>query len=104
MGSNANVTGVASGLTPFSEIDQATMLNDFTINAVGPSILLKAFAPLLQAASGTAKFIAVSSLAGRINDAFPLPFNSYGASKAALNYLLKKMDIEYPDIISFPIQ
>jgi norsolorinic acid ketoreductase len=80
------------------------LASDFNINAIGPVVLFQAFLPLLQASSGPAKFVAISSLAGMITGAFPLPLNSYGASKAALNFLVKKMDVEYPGIVAFPIQ
>lgn len=73
----ADVLGFGSGLTPFSSITASALMVDFEINAVGPAILFRAFYPLLQASSGTPKFIAISSIGGQINDALPLPFNSW---------------------------
>jgi NAD(P)-dependent dehydrogenase (short-subunit alcohol dehydrogenase family) len=70
-------------------------------NTFGPLILYQTFASLLG--SG-AKFVVISSLAGKITDAIPFSLTAYGASKAAVNYITKKLDQESPDLIAFPVQ
>jgi norsolorinic acid ketoreductase len=95
-------------LTPVPQLTATTLVSDFTINAIGPIVLFNAFSSLLQAANktspGSAKFVAISTAAAMIANPIPYPVNSYGASKAALNFLLKKIDVEYADIVTFPIQ
>jgi len=74
------------------------------INVVAPLALFQAVHPLLSAAS-TPKFITVTSTVGSIGemDRIPMISTAYGASKAALNYITRKIHFEYPDIITFPI-
>ena len=43
-------------------------------------------------------------LIAKITDAIPYSYIAYGASKAALNYITKKLDQETPDLIAFPVQ
>lgn len=86
------------------------MRSDFETNSISPLVLFQALAPLLLAThaaspgSASPKFVAISSQRGQITDCMAYTFDSYGCSKAALNYLIKKMDVEHPQIISFPIQ
>lgn len=74
------------------------------MNTIGPLILFQSFASLLSAAGGAAKFVVISSVAGQIAEMPPFPIASYGISKAGANYIAKKIDQEYEDIISFPMQ
>lgn len=73
----------------------------FQVNVVGTFVLFKAALPLLQASksSGSAppKFVAVSSQAGGIDFGASLPMQSmpYGVSKAAENYLVRKLHFEH---------
>lgn len=90
-------------MVPIAGLSPSTMRNDFEVNAIGPMILFNAFSSLLQAAPSP-KFIAISTAAACITEPIPFPVNSYGASKAALNFLVKKTDVESPDITVFPIQ
>jgi norsolorinic acid ketoreductase len=88
-------------------VTPADILDDVKINATGPVLLFQSFAELLlasHAAGGQPKFVAVSSLAARIVDPVPIEATAYGASKAALNYIMAKMNLEMPDIVAFPIQ
>jgi norsolorinic acid ketoreductase len=80
----------------------------FNVNAVGTLALFQAIYPLLEAterAGSTPKFVTVTSTVGSIGEMEKIPMIStaYGASKAALNYITKKIALEYPGIISFPI-
>lgn len=73
----------------------------FEVNTLGPLVLYQAFASLLVPG---AKFVVISSLIGKITDAIPYSYIAYGASKAAVNYITKKLDQETPDLIAFPVQ
>jgi NAD(P)-dependent dehydrogenase (short-subunit alcohol dehydrogenase family) len=65
-------------------------------------LLFQVFKPLLVASSG--KFIVISSNMGQITEALAFPFNAYGVSKLAVNYLVKKMDMETQEVTCFPMQ
>jgi norsolorinic acid ketoreductase len=39
-----------------------------------------------------------------ITEAINFPITAYGTSKAAVNYIVKKIDLEYSDVIAFPMQ
>lgn len=86
--------------TPAEELE-----SHFKVNTVGSLILFQAVQPLLAKSTGTPKFIAISTAIGSITDMdqFPLPSTAYGTSKAALNYLTRKLHFEHPDIIIYPI-
>ena len=73
------------------------------INTVAPFALFKAFLPLLEKAP-QGKFVALSTIVGSIEE-MNQSFNAtpYGASKAALNWVMKNLHIEHPNLIIFPI-
>jgi norsolorinic acid ketoreductase len=73
-------------------------------NTLGPFKLFQGIWPLLKI-SKTPKFIALSSVLGSLNDvsSFPLQCTAYGASKAALNYILRKIDQENPNLVAVAI-
>ncbi|KAF1980843.1 putative aflatoxin biosynthesis ketoreductase nor-1 [Aulographum hederae CBS 113979] len=72
------------------------------VNTFGPVILFQACLPLLLPGS---KFVAISSIAGSIGIMGPgaAPNSAYGPSKAALNYLMRKMHHENGELVVFPI-
>jgi norsolorinic acid ketoreductase len=82
-------------------------IDHYNINAIGVLVLFQAVYPLLVALPNGVlpKFITVSSTVGSIADMEQWPINAtpYGMSKAALNYLTKKIHIENPNLIAFPI-
>ncbi|KAH0165920.1 NAD(P)-binding protein, partial [Aureobasidium melanogenum] len=71
------------------------------VNVNGTVRLFQATLPLLKAAKQP-KFIAISSAVSTITDAEYIPYTvtSYGASKAALNFLLRRIHIENPELIA----
>lgn len=69
------------------------MARNFAINAVGPALVLKHFAPLLPR-HGKAVFAAISARVGSISDNRLGGWYSYRASKTALNMLLRTAAIE----------
>ena len=75
------------------ELDAAHLLNAMHLNAVGPSLLLKHFAPLL--ASGQRVIWGkLSARVGSIEDNRKGGWYGYRAAKAALNMLLQSAAIE----------
>jgi norsolorinic acid ketoreductase len=78
------------------------------VNAVSTLGLFQAVFPLLSATidkGGPApKFVAITSTVGSIGEMENIPMIStvYGASKAALNYIVKEIHMENPGIIAFP--
>lgn len=73
------------------------------VNAVAPLALFQAAAPLLRAAAAP-RFLVVSTAVASIQNlaathAFPL--GAYGASKAAVNYLVRRLAFENPWLNAF---
>lgn len=89
----------AAQVTPAAE-----MADHFAINTVGPLLLFQATAALLDAAPNP-KFVVLSSGAGSIGlvDTLPVENTAYGASKAAANFVTKRIHYENPHLIAFPI-
>ena len=91
-------TGVLHGedLRPeksLRELDPARLARVFAINATGPALVLKHFAPLLPR-TGKAVIAALSARVGSISDNRLGGWYAYRASKAALNQLLRTASIE----------
>ena len=83
------------------------LLDHFYVNSIGPVNLLKATTELLKSSrNGNPKFIAISTLIGTISGMelllqFPAPVSPYGSSKAALNWLLRRVHFEEPWLTTF---
>ncbi|MGB0513204.1 MAG: SDR family oxidoreductase [Wenzhouxiangellaceae bacterium] len=75
------------------DLDPAAMRAVFTVNALGPALLLRALRPCMTS-DGKAMFTAISARVGSIGDNRLGGWYSYRASKAALNQLLKTASIE----------
>jgi norsolorinic acid ketoreductase len=86
-------------VTPVSE-----MLSHFKINTVAPLLLFQATAPLLDA-SKNPRFVVMSSGAGSISgqDKLKVENTAYGCSKAGANFVTRKIHMENPGIVAFPI-
>lgn len=69
---------------------------DAQVNAVGPLVLFQAFYALFKAAPGTPKFVVISTFVGSIatGAAAPLGLSAYGPSKAAVNFITRKIHFE----------
>jgi len=81
------------------------MISTYRTNVVGPLLVVQSYLSLLQA-SDEAKVINVSSFLGSnyvLNNGSPLLPTSYGASKAALNYLNNLLSHAFPDILFLSI-
>lgn len=100
---NAGIFSI-SAFQRVSEMKTSDLLHHFDVNAAGPVRLFQAVLPLLEKAAAPifmAVFTAVSSIAGL--EYIPFPLSSYGASKAALNYLVRKIHFENEGLIAFAI-
>ena len=89
--------GIGKDFSTVVDTTPQEMRDHFEVNVLGPLILFHAVLPLLNAASNP-KFMATSSSVGSIGDAFQYPSLAYGASKAALNYLVMKIHVEHTNI------
>ena len=85
-----------------ADIDPEIMTEIFTINAIGPAIVARAFLPRMRRGS-KAVFAALSARVGSIADNRLGGWVSYRSSKAALNMILKTLSIEharrFPDAV-----
>ena len=78
------------------------MAQCFQTNAIGPVLMLEAFAPLLKKANGTPRIINVSSGQGSItkrldptSSGYNLKGVQYRTSKAAMNMVTACQEVEY---------
>ncbi|CDK29756.1 unnamed protein product [Kuraishia capsulata CBS 1993] len=69
----------------------------FETNTKGPIIVYKAFRPLLLKSTQEKKLVFLSTIASSISQYYPLPCPAYGASKAAMNYLVRAIAAESKD-------
>ncbi|MCJ1465267.1 hypothetical protein MMC07_003883 [Pseudocyphellaria aurata] len=85
--------------TPINEIK-----DHFMVNAVGPLILFQAAWPLLQR-SETPKFLLISTVSASITkmESLPIPTTAYGSSKAAANFIVRKLQFENPSLVAIPM-
>ena len=77
----------------WGQIDPAHMQRSFSVNAIGPALLMKHLLPLL-AADGKAVFATLSAKVGSIGDNQLGGWYAYRASKAALNQIVRTAAIE----------
>ncbi|QHQ35491.1 SDR family NAD(P)-dependent oxidoreductase [Algicella marina] len=76
-----------------SDINPAAMAAQFALNAIGPALLLKHFAPLLRQ-EGPAIFASLSARVGSIGDNRIGGWYGYRAAKAAQNQILHTAAVE----------
>lgn len=76
-----------------AHLDAAYLTQVFAVNAIGPALMLKHFAPLLPK-EGEAKIVFISAKVGSIGDNALGGWYGYRASKAALNQIVKTASIE----------
>ena len=75
------------------QLDAANLAKAFSLNVIGPALLMKHFSPLLPR-SGKAVFATLSARVGSIGDNHLGGWYGYRASKAALNQLVRTAAIE----------
>ena len=84
-----------SGVGPeksLASLRQEILMQNFQINAIGPALVLRHFAPLL--AAGPSIYAKLSARVGSISDNTKGGWYGYRAAKAALNMLLQTAAIE----------
>ncbi|MET3601697.1 SDR family NAD(P)-dependent oxidoreductase [Martelella mangrovi] len=74
-------------------VDAGAMSNQFTVNAIGPALVMKHFLPLIARDRRTI-FACLSARVGSIGDNHIGGWMSYRASKAALNQIVRTASIE----------
>ncbi|KAH7346236.1 hypothetical protein BKA65DRAFT_273297 [Rhexocercosporidium sp. MPI-PUGE-AT-0058] len=93
--------GLLDTIAPVLETTPDAVRRHIQVNTIGPLTLIQAFMPLLLA-SESPKFLVISSTIGSIADmeSFQAPFFACGMSKAAVNYLVRKIAFENPKVVS----
>ncbi|RDW92344.1 hypothetical protein BP5796_01738 [Coleophoma crateriformis] len=97
--------GISNYFGPAAATPSEQMFAHFRVNTVAPLLLFQACASLLRAAGPDAKFVVISSGAGSLSGVEKLKVENtaYGASKAAVNFVTRRIHAENPDLIAFPI-
>ncbi|KAL1725687.1 hypothetical protein EV714DRAFT_220887 [Schizophyllum commune] len=89
--------GMVSHIGPMVEMPVQALRDHFEVNTIGPFVLFQAAYPMLHATHG--KFAVISSWLGAERGAnSPFGFTAYATSKAAVNFLVRRMHTECPDI------
>lgn len=93
--------GVCNSWGPVLEVDESDMYSHFEVNTMGPLRLFQSMAPLLQKAR-IPKFVYISTQLASIGGIGQTPTLTvaYGISKAAGNYLVRKIHAENEHLIA----
>ncbi|KAG7836515.1 hypothetical protein KL942_004769 [Ogataea angusta] len=86
--------GISKSLEPVLECTRDTFIEHFLTNTVGAVEAYKAAHGFLLK-KNTRKVVFTSSNAGSLGTYIPLPVGAYGASKAALNFLVRQLNDEH---------
>jgi norsolorinic acid ketoreductase len=92
-------SGIANYFGTMLETPVAVMREHFEVNTVGQLVLFQAMHPLLKQSSDP-KFVVTTSIVGSLEiiKDLPAPAGAYGTSKAAVNFVTRKIAFENPDI------
>lgn len=76
----------------------------YQVNTFAPLLLFQATWPLLQK-SESPKFVGVSTCVATLSkmEDYPWPTVIYGSSKAAMNFIVKKMHLENDNLVAFAV-
>jgi norsolorinic acid ketoreductase len=93
-----------STYAPAATLDPDVLREMFEVNAIAPLVLFQVTHALLQK-SAKPIFIGMTSAAAMIGgmEYVPTMFAGYGASKAALNSIVRRLHFDHPELISFVI-
>lgn len=96
--------GISGCFGPVETLNIDDMKNMLEVNAMGPVRLFQATASLLKKAEKP-KFVVITSVASSIGSMEHIPFTltNYGTSKAAVNYITRRIHFENEWLIAFPI-
>lgn len=94
-----SLLGISTDHSRVLDVPISAVVDHHAVNTLGPLVLFQAVYPLLSE-SKRPKFIVISSQGGSISDQSKLqfPIAAYGSSKAALNYLVRKIHFEHEDV------
>ncbi|VUC21463.1 unnamed protein product [Clonostachys rosea] len=101
--------GIANDGTTVLKSSPKSIRDHLNVNTIAPISLLQATEPLLKKAqSGNPVFLALSTAVGSVGlqeklAHFPPKLSPYGASKTALNWLVKRVHLEEPWLTAFVI-
>ncbi|MEH6789709.1 SDR family NAD(P)-dependent oxidoreductase [Parasphingorhabdus sp.] len=76
------------------QLDADWLLQNYQVNAVGPTLIAKHFLPLMNR-SDISRFVVLSARVGSISDNRLGGWYGYRASKAALNMMIRNLAIEW---------
>ncbi|KAH3685850.1 hypothetical protein WICPIJ_003176, partial [Wickerhamomyces pijperi] len=89
--------GIAKTFDPVAATARDMWLDHFVTNTVGPIMVFQQLQHLLERSSSPQVYF-VSTMGGSIQSHLPFPSGAYGASKAALNFIARKLSEELPHI------
>ncbi|KAH0387968.1 NAD(P)-binding protein, partial [Aureobasidium melanogenum] len=96
-------SGISDYYSTAAETPLEALRTHFEVNTIGPLALFQAFLPLLTKSSNP-KFVAMSTGVASMSEMEAMqsmPVTAYGASKAALNYIVRKIHFENPEVCSW---
>ena len=91
--------GIAPGLATVLETTTEDMRDCFEVNTVGALRLFQAAWPLLEVAANP-RFFVISSSLGSLSQMEPLPGLAYSCSKAAVNWMTRKLHFEHEQLVA----
>ncbi|KAE9989802.1 hypothetical protein EG327_002230 [Venturia inaequalis] len=96
--------GIANYWGPTSTTPLRAFQDHFNVNTLGTIALFQATIPFLDK-SDEPRFVYISTTVGSIGgvEKYPLQGVAYGASKAASNYIMRKIHLEHPKLTAIPI-
>jgi NAD(P)-dependent dehydrogenase (short-subunit alcohol dehydrogenase family) len=97
--------GITGKLGPLAKTDLADFEHALKVNAIAPAALFQATQPLLNK-SEKPKWISLSTISaslGTLEQNAAFPTLSYGASKAAFNFITRSIHVENENIIAVAV-
>lgn len=96
--------GISKFYGPVKDTPIQEMRDHFEVNTIGVLVLFQAIYALLTA-SPDPIFVAISTGTASIGDmgSLPIPSTPYSISKTALNFLVRKIHFENPNITAFSL-
>lgn len=98
--------GISYSNSPVMKNSPEVFRDHINTNTIGPILLFQATAPLLKVSKNAPVFLAISTIIGSIGGqdllaALPPQMSPYGASKTALNWVVKRIHIEEPWLTAY---
>lgn len=97
--------GVSTAMTPTDKASVDDFRRDFQVNALATLLLFQATWPQLQKSTDTPKFVGITTCLATISNMYdyPWPCAAYGTSKAAQNFIVRKMHQEHEGLVAFVV-